>query len=83
MIHGSEEKFKVELQKDIGRKLSYHQLQRAANSVKQAKIYIENVLDGKFKPHGSYGINHVKHNLEYGYQLIGLIQSRRRNLYKR
>ena len=78
LIHGSEEKFKVELQKDIGRKLSQHQLQRAANSVKQAKTYIENVLDGKFEPHGSYGINHVKHNLEYGYQLTGLIQSKRR-----
>ena len=78
LIHGSEEKFKVELQKDIGRKLSQHQLQRAANSIKQAKTYIENVLDGKFEPHGSYGINHVKHNLEYGYQLTGLIQSKRR-----
>ena len=78
IIHGSEERFKVELQKDLGRKLSHHQLQRAATSIKQAKMYIENVLDGKFQPHGSYGINHVKHNLEYGYQLIGLIQSRRR-----
>src|SRR5215203_145031 len=83
IIHGSEEKFRVELQKDIGRKLSHHQLQRAATSIKQAKMYIENVLDGKFQPHGSYGINHVKHNLEYGYQLTGLIQSRRRSSYKR
>ncbi len=83
IIHGSEEKFKVELQKDIGRRLSYHQLQRAATSVKQAKMYIENVLDGKFQSRGSYGISHVKHNLEYGYQLIGLIQSRRRNPHKR
>lgn len=79
IIHGSEERFKVELEKDLGRKLSHHQLQRAATSIKQAKMYIENVLDGKFQPHGSYGINHVKHNLEYGYQLIGLIQSRRRS----
>jgi hypothetical protein len=83
LIHGSERKFKVELQKDIGRKLSQHQLQRAANSIKQAKTYIENVLDGKFEPHGSYGINHVKHNLEYGYQLTGLIQSKRRSSQKR
>jgi hypothetical protein len=82
LIHGSEEKFKVELQKDIGRKLSQHQLQRAANSIKQAKTYIENVLDGKFEPHGSYGINHIKHNLEYGYQLTGLIQSKRRSSQK-
>jgi hypothetical protein len=73
----------VELQKDIGRRLSYHQLQRAATSVKQAKMYIENVLDGKFQSRGSYGISHVKHNLEYGYQLIGLIQSRRRTPHKR
>jgi hypothetical protein len=83
LIHGSEEKFKVELQKDIGRKLSHHQLQRAANSIKQAKMYIENVLDGKFEPHGSYGINHVKHNLEYGYQLTGLIHSKRRSSHKK
>jgi hypothetical protein len=83
LIHGSERKFKVELQRDIGRKLSQHQLQRAANSIKQAKTYIENVLDGKFEPHGSYGINHVKHNLEYGYQLTGLIQSKRRSSQKR
>jgi hypothetical protein len=83
LIHGSEEKFRVALQKDIGRKLSQHQLQRAANSIKQAKMYIENVLDGKFEPHGSYGINHVKHNLEYGYQLTGLIQSNRRSSHKR
>jgi hypothetical protein len=83
LIHGSERKFRVELQKDIGRKLSQHQLQRAANSIKQAKTYIENVLDGKFEPHGSYGINHVKHNLEYGYQLTGLIQSKRRSSQKR
>ena len=74
LIHGSEKKFKVELQKDIGRKLSQHQLQRAANSIKQAKTYIENVLDGKFIPHGSYGINHTKHNLEYGYLIVGLMQ---------
>ena len=73
-----EEKFKVELQKDIERKLS-SSLQHARNSIKQAKMYIENVLDGKFEPHGSYGINHVKHNLEYGYQLTGLIQSKRRS----
>jgi hypothetical protein len=83
LIHGSEEKFKVELQKDIGRKLSHHQLQRAANSIKQAKMYIENVLDGKFEPHGSYGINHVKHNLEYGYQLTGLIHSKTRSSHKK
>jgi hypothetical protein len=37
-------------------------------------------LDGKFVPHGSYGINHTKHNLEYGYLIVGLMQpSRKKN----
>jgi hypothetical protein len=36
---------------------------------------IESVLEGKFRPHGSYGINHTKHNLEYGHLIVGLMQS--------
>jgi hypothetical protein len=36
------------------------------------------VLDRKFVPHGSYGINHTKHNLEYGYLIVGLMQSSRK-----
>ena len=48
------------------------------NSIRKARQYIENVLDSKFVPHGSYGINHTKHNLEYGYQLIGVMQPSRR-----
>jgi hypothetical protein len=80
IIHGSEQqqKFKAALEKDTGRKLTEHQLQHATNSIKKAGMYIENILDGKFIPRGAYGINHVKHNLEYGYQLIGIIQSRKR-----
>jgi hypothetical protein len=80
IIYGSEQqqKFKAALEKDTGRKLTEHQLQHATNSIKKAGIYIENILDGKFIPRGAYGINHVKHNLEYGYQLIGIIQSRKR-----
>jgi hypothetical protein len=80
IIHGSEQqqKFKAALEKDTGRKLTDHQLQHATNSIKKAGIYIENILDDKFIPHGAYGINHVKHNLKYGYQLIGIIQSRKR-----
>ena len=73
-----QQKFKIALEKDIGRELSEFQLQHAANSIKKAKQYIENVLDRKFVPHGSYGINHTKHNLEYGYLIVGLMQSSRR-----
>jgi hypothetical protein len=72
------EELKREVEKDLGCKLSENQLQHAANSIRKAKIYIENVLDGKFVPHGTHGINHVKHNLEYGYQLMGLIEPRKR-----
>jgi hypothetical protein len=73
-----QQKFKIALEKDIGRELSEFQLQHAANSIKKAKQYIENVLDRKFIPHGSYGINHTKHNLEYGYLIVGLMQSSRK-----
>ncbi len=72
------EALKKEVEKDLGRKLSDNQLQHALNSIRKARIYIENMLDGKFVPHGTHGINHVKHNLEYGYQLMGLIEPRKR-----
>jgi len=32
-------------------------------------------LDGKFETHLTHGINHVKHNFEYGYRLVGLISN--------
>jgi hypothetical protein len=67
-----------QIEKELGRKLNDRQLQHATISIRKVKIYVENVLDGKFIPHGSHGINHVKHNLEYGYQLMGLIEYRRR-----
>ena len=70
--------FKKEAQKDLGKSFTDNQLQHASNSIKKAESYIENVLDGKFVPHGTHGINHVKHNLEYGYQLLGLIEPRKR-----
>jgi hypothetical protein len=70
--------FKKEVEKDLGRKLTDNQLQHAINSIRKASSYIENVLDGKFVPHGTHGINHVKHNLEYGYQLMGLMEPRKR-----
>ena len=72
------QKFKAALQNESGRKLSSFQIQHAASSIKKAKLYVENVLDGKFTPHGSYGINHTKHNLEYGYLIVGLMQSSRK-----
>ena len=37
-------------------------------------------LDRKFVPHGAYGINHTKHNLEYGYLIVGLMQSSRKRV---
>ena len=77
---GDLQQFKVSLEGDIGRKLSTFQIQHAANSVRRVKPYIENVLDGKFVPHGSYGINHTKHNLEYGYLVVGLMQSSRKRI---
>jgi hypothetical protein len=75
-----QQKFKIALEKDIGRELSEFQLQHAANSIRKAKLYIENVLDRKFVPHGSYGINHTKHNLEYGYLIVGLMHSSRKRV---
>ena len=72
------EEFSHQIEKELGRKLNDRQLQHATISIRKVKSYVENVLDGKFVPHGSHGINHVKHNLEYGYQLMGLIEYRRR-----
>ena len=75
------QKFKTALQNEIGKKLSDHQLQHAVKSIRKVKLYIEKVLDGKFIPHGPYGINHTKHNLEYGYLIVGLMQpSRKRTI---
>lgn len=75
--------FKSALQNESGRKLSSFQIQHAANSVRKAKLYLENVLDGKFIPRGSYGINHTKHNLEYGYLIVGLMESSRKRITSR
>jgi hypothetical protein len=85
LLHSSEDRFrfKVELQKQLERTLTDYQLQHAINSIKKAKLYIENVLDSRFSPYGSYGINHVKHNLEYGYQLMEMMQPNRRRRTRR
>ncbi|PWU80144.1 MAG: hypothetical protein DLM72_13775 [Candidatus Nitrosopolaris wilkensis] len=71
--------FRDELEKELGRKLTDNQVQRATTSIKKVRKYVENLLDGKFVPHGSHGINHIKHNLEYGYQVMDLIKHKRRS----
>lgn len=74
----NEKEFRKEAEKDTGKKLGDNQLYHAVSSVKKVKIYVKNVLDHKFEPDESHGINHIKHNLEYGYLLIGLIESSRK-----
>jgi hypothetical protein len=74
----TKEEFKNEVQKELGRELRPYQLTRAANSIRRVQTYIENILDNKFMLDSSHGINHVKHNLEYGYQLMNLIERTRR-----
>ncbi|HZA48719.1 MAG TPA: hypothetical protein VE521_07330 [Nitrososphaera sp.] len=61
-----------------GKKLTKYQIQIAVISITKVRKYIENVLDRKFVPHSSHHINHTKHNLEYGYQVMGLIESRKK-----
>jgi hypothetical protein len=72
------EQLKNEIQKEVGIELRPYQLTRAANSIRRAQLYIENILDNKFILDASHGINHVKHNIEYGYQLMNLIERTRR-----
>jgi hypothetical protein len=74
----TKEQLKNEIKKEIGRELKSNELVRAANSIRRAKVYIENILDNKFVPDSSHGINHIKHNLEYGYSLMNLIELPRR-----
>ena len=74
----AKEEFKNEIRKELGIELRPYQLTRAANSIRRAQLYIENILDNKFILDASHGINHVKHNIEYGYQLMNLIERTRR-----
>jgi len=74
----TKEQLKNEIQKEIGRELRPYQLTRAANSIRRVQLYIENILDNKFVHDASHGINHIKHNLEYGYSLMNLIELPRR-----
>ena len=66
-----------------GKKLTKYQLQIALMAITKVRKYIENVLDRKFVPHSSHYINHTKHNLEYGYQVMGLIGSSKRRERKK
>ena len=61
-----------------GKKLTKSQLHIAIVSIRKVREYIENVLDRKFVLHSSHYINHTKHNLEYGYHVMGLIGSSKR-----
>lgn len=67
--------FKQEIEAELGRSLSDKQVRHSQISIKKVQFYIENILDGKFEPHLTHGINHVKHNFEYGYRLVGLISN--------
>ncbi|HEY6534387.1 MAG TPA: hypothetical protein VIY08_01040 [Candidatus Nitrosocosmicus sp.] len=67
--------FKTELEKDLRRSLSDKQVRHSLISVKKVQFYVEGILDNKFEVHPTHGINHVKHNFEYGYRLVGLLKS--------
>lgn len=67
--------FKSEIESELGRSLSDKQIRHSQISIKKVQFYIENILDKKFEPHLTHGINHVKHNFEYGYRLVGLISN--------
>ncbi len=83
IIEGSGQEFRQEIETQLGREIAAYQFGRAANSVKRVRVYIENILDNKFIADASHGINHVKHNLEYGYQLMNLIERTRRTIEKK
>lgn len=70
--------FRSELEREIGRRLSDNQVQSAALSIRKVRKYIENLLDGKFIPHDTHGINHIRHNLEYGFRVMDLIERKRK-----
>ena len=83
IIEGSGQEFRKEIETELGREIAAYQLGRAVSSVKRVRVYIENILDNKFIADVSHGINHVKHNLEYGYQLMNLIERTRRTRQKK
>ena len=79
LVADDRKRFMEEIEREHGgKKLTKFQLQIAVISIKKVRKYIENVLDRKFVLHSSHYINHTKHNLEYGYQVMGLIDSGKR-----
>jgi len=79
LVADDRKQFMEEIEREHdGKKLTKSQLQIAVISIKKVRKYIENVLDGRFVTHSSHYINHTKHNLEYGYQIMGLIESGKR-----
>jgi hypothetical protein len=72
--------FKLAVELDFKRQLSDKQARHSHICIKKVRYYVESMLDRKFEPHLTHGINHVKHNFEYGYSLAGLLgNSRFRN----
>jgi hypothetical protein len=74
----SHAELKNEIQREIGREIRSDELGHAIRSIRRVQLYIENILDNKFTLDTSHGINHIKHNLEYGYRLMNLIELPRR-----
>jgi hypothetical protein len=69
---------KNELQRGTGREIRSDEFGHAIRSIRRVQLYIENILDDKFTLDTSHGINHIKHNLEYGYRLMNIIELPRR-----
>lgn len=66
---------KIEIERELNRTLSDKQIRHSQISIKKVQFYIESLLDRKFEIHLTHGINHVKHNFEYGYRLAGLLKN--------
>jgi hypothetical protein len=75
--------FKSELENELKRPLTEKQIRHSQISIKKVHFYMENILDGKFEPHLTHGINHVKHNFEYGYRLAGLLRNAKSGIGKK
>jgi hypothetical protein len=75
--------FKSELENELKRPLTEKQIRHSQISIKKVHFYMESILDGKFEPHLTHGINHVKHNFEYGYRLAGLLRNARSGIGKK
>ena len=74
--------FKLEIERYLNRCLSEKQIRHSQISIKKVQFYIESLLDSKFEKHLTHGINHVKHNFEYGYRLAGLLKNSKPNRYE-